>query len=74
MAGILDFLSDVVRNRDLSGAFFSVAASPDCTRQDLLEFFNTNGFSGVTEADVGKILAQKENIKRDFAVPPNVDY
>lgn len=74
MAGILDFLTDVGGDRNLSGAFVSVVASPDCTRQDLLEFFNANDYSGVTSADVDKILAQRENIKRDFNVPQNVDY
>jgi hypothetical protein len=38
MAGILDFLTDVGGDRDLSGEFVSIAASPDCTQQDLLDF------------------------------------
>lgn len=74
MAGILDFLTDVGGDRNLSGEFVSIVASPDCTQQDLLDFFNANNYNDVSAADVDKILAERENIKNDFNVPPNVDY
>ena len=74
MAGILDFLTDVGGDRNLSGEFVSIVASPDCTQQDLLDFFNANNYGGVTAADVDKILTQRDNIKNDFNVPQNVDY
>lgn len=74
MPGILDFLTDVGGDRNLSGAFVGIVASPDCTRQDLLDFFRDNNYADVTPADVDKILAQRENIKQDFNVPQNVDY
>ena len=74
MAGILDFLTDVGGDRDLSGEFVSIAASPDCTQQDLLDFFNAKNYSDVTAADVDKIMTERDNIKNDFNVPPNVDY
>lgn len=74
MAGILDFLTDVGGDRNLSAEFVSIVASPDCTQQDLLDFFNANNYNDVSAADVDKILAERENIKNDFNVPPNVDY
>ena len=74
MAGILDFLTDVGGDRDLSATFMGIVASPDCTQQDLMEFFAANHYDGVTAADVDKLMAQRNNIKRDFNVPENVDY
>lgn len=74
MAGILDFLSDVGGDRNLGGAFVGVVASPDCTRQDLLDFFHTNNYADVTAADVDKLLAQRDHVKQAFDVPQNVDY
>jgi hypothetical protein len=74
MAGILDFLTDVGGNRDLAGKFMGVVASPDCTRQDLLDFFAENSYADVSPADVGKLMAQREKIKGDFSLPGNVDY
>ena len=74
MAGILDFLSDIGGDRNLSGEFVSIVSSPDCTQQDLLDFFNGNNYADVTAADVDKIMTQRENIKNDFEVPPNADY
>jgi len=74
MAGILDFLTDVGGDRNLSATFVGIVASPDCTQQDLTDFFAENHYDGVTAADVGKIMAQRDTIKRDFNVPENVDY
>lgn len=74
MAGILDFLTDVGGDRQLSGEFVSIVASPDCTQRDLLDFFNAKNYADVTAADVDKILAERETIKNDFNVPQNVDY
>lgn len=74
MAGILDFLTDVGGNRNLSGEFVSIVSSPDCTQQDLLDFFNANNYGDVTAADVDKIMTQRENIKNEFDVPVNADY
>ena len=74
MAGILDFLANVGGDRNLSASFVGIVASPDCTQQDLVDFFAANNYDGVTAADVDKILAQRDNIKRDFNVPENVDY
>ena len=74
MAGILDFLTDVGGDRELSGAFVSVVASPDCTRQDLLDFFSAKNYADVTKSDADKILAERDNIRNNFNVPPNVDY
>ncbi|MDJ0811370.1 MAG: hypothetical protein QNJ48_07015 [Desulfobacterales bacterium] len=74
MAGILDFLTDVGGDRQLSGEFMSIVASPDCTQQDLLSFFSANNYADVTAADVDKLLNQRENLKNEFSVPGNVDY
>ena len=74
MAGILDFLTDVGGDRNLSASFMGIVASPDCTQQDLMDFFAANNYDGVTAADVDKLMAQRDNIKRDFNVPENVDY
>jgi hypothetical protein len=74
MPGIIDFLTDVGGDRDLSGQFVSLIASPDCTQQDLMDFFKANHYGDVTPADVGKIMTQRENIKTEFNVPQNVDY
>lgn len=74
MAGILDFLTDVGGDRDLSSEFVRIVTSPDCTQQDLADFFAARNYGDVTAADVDKILAQRETIKQDFNVPPNVDY
>ena len=74
MAGILDFLADIGGDRDLSGEFVSVVSSPDCTQQDLLDFFAAKHYGDVTAADVDKIMTQRANIKQDFNMPENVDY
>jgi hypothetical protein len=74
MPGMLDFLTDVGGDSNLSSEFVRIVASPDCTQQDLLDFFAANDYRGVTAVDVGKILTQRDNIKRDFNVPENVDY
>ena len=74
MAGILDFLTDVGGNRDLASQFMSVVAGPDCTRQDLLDFFAANSYADVSAADVEKVMAQREQIMNDFSMPENVDY
>lgn len=74
MAGILDFLTDVGGNPTLSGAFVNLAAKPDCTQQDLLDFFSANNYGDVTADDVNKIMIHRNNIQRDFNVPQNADY
>ncbi len=74
MAGILDFLTDVGGDRELAGAFMGIMASPDCTQKDLLDFFNANRYADVSSADVDKLLEQREQIKKNFNVPGNVDY
>ena len=74
MPGILDFLTDVGGDRNLGGAFVGVVASPDCTRQELLDFFHANNYPDVTAADVDKLFTQRERIKQAFDVPQNVDY
>jgi hypothetical protein len=74
MPGILDFLTDVGGDRNLSATFVGIVASPDCTPQDLMEFFAAHNYDAVTAADVAKIMTQRDNIKRDFNVPENVDY
>ena len=74
MPGILDFLTDVGGDRNLSAGFIGIVASPDCTKQDLLDFFAANNYADVTAADVDKIMTQRNNIQRDFKVPENVDY
>jgi hypothetical protein len=73
MPGILDFMTDVGADGTLA-ADFAAKASGDCTAADLKEFFDTNGYPDVTDADVQKILNQKDNIKQDFRVPEDVDY
>lgn len=74
MAGILDFLTNVGSDKDLAGKFMGIIASPDCTRQDLMDFFAENNYAGVSEADIGKLMEQRETIQRDFSMPGNVDY
>ena len=44
MPGIIDFLTDVGGDRDLSGQFVSMITSPDCTQQDLMDFFKANHY------------------------------
>ena len=73
MPGILDFMTDVSADGTLA-ADFAKKASEDCTAADLKAFFQTHGYPDVTDADVEKILAQKEKIKQDFRVPEGVDY
>ena len=73
MPGILDFMTDVGADGALA-ADFAKEASGKCTAASLKRFFDSKGYSDVTDADVEKILAQKENIKQDFTVPENVDY
>lgn len=74
MPGILDFLTDIGGDRNLSGEFVSIVSSPDCTQQDLRDFFAAKNYNEVTAADVEKIMVQRDNIKHDFNVPENVDY
>lgn len=74
MPGIIDFLTDVGGDRNLSGEFVGLVARPDCTQQDLLDFFRANDYGDVTAADIDKIMTQRDNIKNDFNVPHNVDY
>ena len=74
MAGILDFLTDAGGNRELASKFMSVVAGPDCTRQDLLDFFATNRYADVSAEDVDKVMAPREKIMTDFSMPGVVDY
>jgi hypothetical protein len=74
MAGILDFLTDIGGDRDLSGGFVSIVSRPDCTQQDLLDFFAAHDYSDVTPADVAKIMTQRQKIKEDFSMPEGADY
>jgi hypothetical protein len=74
MPGILDFLTDGGGDRNLSAAFVSIVASPDCTREDLKTFFAENHYDAVTAADVDKLMTQRDNIKKAFNMPENVDY
>jgi hypothetical protein len=74
MAGILDFLTNVGGNQDLAAKFMKIIASPDCTRQDLQDFFGENNYADVSDADIGKLMDQREKIQRDFNMPGNVDY
>ena len=74
MAGILDFLADVGGDRELASQFMYVVAGPDCTRQDLLDFFAANSYADVSDTDVDKLMAQREKIMNDFSMPGNVDY
>jgi hypothetical protein len=73
MPGILDFMTDVGADGNLA-ADFAAKVSANCTDADLKDFFQTHGYPDVTDADVAKILAQKENIKQDFRMPEGVDY
>ena len=74
MPGILDFLTDVGADGELAGEFIGLISNPGCTKQELINFFNTKQYENVTEADAEKLLAQRESIKNDFQVPPHVDY
>ena len=74
MAGILDFLTDVGGNPELAGKFMGIIASPDCTQQELMDFFKENHYADVSDADVGKVMEQREKIQSDFNMPGNVDY
>jgi hypothetical protein len=73
MPGMLDFMTNIGRDGQLAGAFMRLATRR-CTQQELLDFFHNNAFPDVTEADVVKILEQKEAIRNEFNVPDNVDY
>jgi hypothetical protein len=39
-----------------------------------MDFFAENNYAGVSEADIGKLMEQRETIQRDFSMPGNVDY
>lgn len=74
MAGILKFLEDVGGKPNLSSAFVTLAAKPDVTQGELLNFFHTNNYGDVTAEDVTKIMVHRNNIQTDFNVPQNADY
>lgn len=74
MAGIIDFFTDMGGNPGLSGEFVGIIAKPDCTQQDLLDFFNAKGYQEVTPADVGKLFDHRNKIRDDFEIPVRSDY
>ena len=74
MAGILKFLEDVGEKPNLSSAFVTLAAKPDVTQGELLNFFRTNNYGDVTEDDVNKIMIHRNNIQTDFNAPQDADY
>lgn len=74
MAGIIDFFTDVGGDPGLSGEFIGTIAKPDCTQQDLLDFFADKGYNDVTQADVGKLFDHRNKIRDDFAIPARADY
>ena len=74
MAGIIDFFTDMGGDAALAGEFITTIAQPDCTQQDLLDFFNAKGYQDVTAEDVGKLFANRKNLKDEFEIPVRADY
>ena len=74
MAGIIDFFTDMGGKPDLSGEFVGLIAKPDCTQQDLLDFFADNNYADVTPADVAKLFDHRNKIRKDFEIPVRSDY
>ena len=74
MAGIIDFFTDMGGKPGLSGEFIGIIAKPDCTQQDLLDFFDAKGYQEVTPADAGKLFDHRNKIRADFEIPVRSDY
>jgi hypothetical protein len=74
MAGIIDFFTDMGGDSALAGEFITTIAQPDCTQQDLLDFFGDKGYQDVTEADVGKLFDNRKKLRDDFEIPARSDY
>ena len=74
MAGIIDFLTDLGGDRNLSGDFIEKITRPDVTQQELKDFFTANDYSDVTDEDVDKLLNHRNRIKEDYGIAPHVDY
>ncbi len=74
MAGIIDFFTDMGGDPGLSGKFIGIIAKPDCTQQDLLDFFDARNYHDVTQADVGKLFDHRNKIRDDFEIPVRSDY
>jgi hypothetical protein len=74
MAGIIDFMTDLGGDRNLSGEFVEKITRPDITQQELKAFFTANDYSDVTDEDVEKLLNHRNRIKEDFGLAPHIDY
>ena len=74
MAGIIDFMTDLGGDRNLSGEFVEKITRPDITRQELQAFFTANDYSDVTDEDIDKLLNHRNRIKEDFGIASHVDY
>ncbi|CAB1059251.1 hypothetical protein D1BOALGB6SA_4009 [Olavius sp. associated proteobacterium Delta 1] len=74
MAGIIDFFTDMGGDPVLAGEFITTIAEPDCTQQELLDFFDAKGYQDVTQADVGKLFDNRKKLKDDFEIPVRADY
>jgi hypothetical protein len=74
MAGIIDFFTDMGGNSELAGKFITTIAQPDCTQQDLLDFFSDKGYQDVTKADIGKLFDNRKKLKDEFKIPVRSDY
>ena len=74
MADIIDFMTDLGGDQNLSGVFIEKITRPDITKQELEAFFTANDYNDVTDEDIDKLLNHRNRIKEDFDLPPHIDY
>lgn len=74
MAGIIDFMTDLGGDRDLSADFVQKITRPDITQQELKAFFTANDYEDVTDDDIDKLLDHRNRIKEDYGIAPHGDY
>jgi hypothetical protein len=74
MAGIIDFMTDLGGDRNLSADFIEKITKPDITHQKLKDFFTANDYDEVTDEDVDKLLHHRNRIKEDYGIAPHIDY
>ena len=74
MAGIIEFMTDLGGDRNLSADFVEKITKPDITQQQLKAFFTANDYEDITDDDIDKLLDHRNRIKEDYNIPPHGDY
>jgi len=73
MVGIIDFITDLSGDRDLGGEFVEIISQPDCTQEELVDFFNRKNYPDVTQNDVEKLMRHRNHIAEDYGLD-HTDY